>query len=559
MNKVRPYLFLLIAVCLFAAGCGFKQYSSNPPQYVVFPENNSTGLAVRLKISATFDRDMDPQTINDSSLTLISQAGAVPGAVSYEANNRTATFTPRADLAFATRYTANLSEAIKSNNGDSIAPFSWEFTTGTVNQSAAGTLDATFDGDGILEIGQSNIYSLALDSLGRILVVGSGSSANLAHLQLGDRGMAVWRYKDDGTADSSFGDNGIVVVYGSAGSAESHDDVGYSLAIDPAGKIYVTGTARNSQDNTAMVIWRLNSDGTLDTSFGGYGIVVFDGSDSATIESEGGASISVGTDGKIMVAGGGSTGPYPYDPQRNSEWKAIWRYNADGSPDPGFTDGSHVGYIIIPTASANLNASSAILDGEGKLLVAGSSPAGSMALWRIKPNGSFDETFGSSGRAVDVREGKGNAIALDPLGNIYVTGTALETLAMAIWKFDASGNRDNGFGEFGRAVYGAYNTSGLSILVEPSGEILVTGKKPNNLVLVRNPTDMVVWRYNPGGSTDESFGINGLVAYNFGVIDEQVFGSKILTDYFGRILVCGGAFAEGSFISSNRSLIWRYK
>jgi hypothetical protein len=96
-------------------------------------------------------------------------------------------------------------------------------------------------------------------------------------------------------------------------------------------------------------------------------------------------------------------------------------------------------------------------------------------------------------------------------------------------------------------------------LVEPSGEILVTGKKPNNLVLVRNPTDMVVWRYNPGGSTDESFGINGLVAYNFGVIDEQVFGSKILTDYFGRILVCGGAFAEGSFISSNRSLIWRYK
>jgi hypothetical protein len=96
-------------------------------------------------------------------------------------------------------------------------------------------------------------------------------------------------------------------------------------------------------------------------------------------------------------------------------------------------------------------------------------------------------------------------------------------------------------------------------LVEPSGEILVTGKKPNNLVLVRNPSDMVVWRYNPDGSTDESFGINGLVAYNFGVIDEQVFGLKILIDYFGKILVGGGTFAEGAFLETKKSVVWRYK
>jgi len=67
-------------------------------------------VAVDATVSAVFDKDMDPSTITASSFTLT--GSVVSGTVTYNSSTKTATFTPDANLAAGTTYTATLSTAI---------------------------------------------------------------------------------------------------------------------------------------------------------------------------------------------------------------------------------------------------------------------------------------------------------------------------------------------------------------------------------------------------------------------------------------------------------------
>jgi uncharacterized delta-60 repeat protein len=131
-------------------------------------------------------------------------------------------------------------------------------------------------------------------------------------------------YNSNGTLDSSFGNNGIVVHGNAAGG--NGVDVGNSIYVDSTGKIYVTGYSYNGRDFD-MVIWRYNSNGTLDTSFNGTGIVVYHnaaGGNGVDV----GNSIYVDSTGKIYVTGSSWNG-------RNPDM-VIWRYNSNGTLDSSF-------------------------------------------------------------------------------------------------------------------------------------------------------------------------------------------------------------------------------
>src|SRR5690606_18942093 len=78
----------------------------------------------------------------------------------------------------------------------------------------------------------------------------------------------IARLNADGSIDSSFGDNGHKVIHLTVGGT----DIANSIAVLDNGKILLAGAAGTSPRAPAFV--QLNPDGTLDSSFGFNGIMV---------------------------------------------------------------------------------------------------------------------------------------------------------------------------------------------------------------------------------------------------------------------------------------------
>jgi hypothetical protein len=81
------------------------------------------------RIDATFNVDMDPATIDASTMTVSRATTPVTGAVTYDAATRTASFTPASPLARGERYDVKLSSAIKSTAQRALASdYVWSFS-----------------------------------------------------------------------------------------------------------------------------------------------------------------------------------------------------------------------------------------------------------------------------------------------------------------------------------------------------------------------------------------------------------------------------------------------
>ncbi|TSA59812.1 MAG: hypothetical protein D4R41_02625 [Sediminibacterium sp.] len=151
-------------------------------------------------------------------------------------------------------------------------------------------------------------YSVAIDTSGNILLGGSSRSQN------GNRSdFAIVRYLSTGFLDTSFGGDGIVTT-----DVGMYDE-GRSVAVDGDGKILLGGSTVNGDGNSDFTLLRYNKDGTLDTMFGGNGIVTTD-----FVNNDKGQSVTIEGDGKILL-GGSSNGDF-----------ALLRYNKDGTPDLTF-------------------------------------------------------------------------------------------------------------------------------------------------------------------------------------------------------------------------------
>ena len=226
--------------------------------------------------------------------------------------------------------------------------------------SATGTLDNTFGTSGktITDMGinadQSSAVVIQPD--GKIVSGGTGSAGN--------NNFTVVRYNTNGTIDSSFGASGIMTQT-LRFSSEISD-----LALQSDGKIIAAGNVRDvsSSINTEMLITRLNTDGTLDTSFGTGGNVIQGSAASSWDRAE---SVRVLADGKIAAAGytnNFSDNPWNYDVE-------LLRLNADGTPDTTFGTGGGTGLIVLDPGAGTANNSEAgyslLQQADGKFVVVG--------------------------------------------------------------------------------------------------------------------------------------------------------------------------------------------
>ena len=370
--------------------------------------------------------------------------------------------------------------------------------------------------------------------------------------------MMLWRYNPDGTPDTTFGNGGIVVHDSTAGGSDYN--FGSSLTTDLQERILVTGSSRNAAGDFDMMIWRYNPDGTVDTSFGNGGIVV---SDCVAGENGNDYGYSIITDslGRILVTGSSFNGS-------NSDMM-LWRYNQDGTPDSGFGNGG----IVVSDSAAGGNGDdegySIIRDLQGRILVTGCSRDTSgnfaMVIWRYNVNGTLDSNFGSNGIVVNSNATNGDSsiigksITLDSQGRILVAGNsknASDDFAMVIWRFNPDGTPDATFGNGGKVVSGsAAGGNGYDY-----GNFITTDSQERILVTgwSRNTSDnfdMVVWRFNADGTLDTSFGNGGIVVSGGAAGGGSGdYGNSIATDSQVRILVTGSSFNG----LNSAMVIWRY-
>ncbi|EDP74720.1 hypothetical protein [Hydrogenivirga sp. 128-5-R1-1] len=430
-----------------------------------------------------------------------------------------------------------------------------DVTNVNVNCYDSGSLDTSFNSKGFVTHhnaaggnGRDNGKAITTDDQGRILVAGQSHNGS-------DFDLSLWRYNPDGTLDTSFGTKGFVTHHDAAGGGGS--DRVYSITTDNQGKILVTGESDNGSDMD-MVIWRFHPDGTLDTTFGTGGVVVHHNAAGGN-GGDTGRSIAIDSQGRILVTGHSRNGS-------GNDDMVIWRYNPDGTIDSAFGNNG----VVVHNSAAGGNGSdlgnSITIDGQGRILVTGESSNGSnddMVIWRYDIFGNLDASFGTGGVVVhhNAAGGDGNdlgkSITIDNQGRVLVAGHSQNgsDYDMVVWRYNPDGTLDTSFGNNGFVVHhnaagGNNHDYGRSIVIDKQKRILIGGSSFNT-----SDEDMVVWRYNPDGTLDTSFGNNGIVIHNSAAGgNNHDYARSITMDDDGKILVTGDSYNGSNY----DMVIWRF-
>ena len=331
---------------------------------------------------------------------------------------------------------------------------------GVLRYKSEGKLDSAFGTNGMVTTamgaGESHSSAGALQADGKIVVVGSAMIANSRWA------FAVVRYNSDGTLDPSFGLVGKMTT-----SIGLGDDNASALSIQPDGKIVVVGSSRDNFYIASFAIIRYNTNGSVDSTFGQNGKLVFHlgplityigGLYYGRYADEYASAVVVQTDAKIVVAGQSYVynGCYDYygGIYCNSAFAMI-RYNSNGSVDSSF--GAN-GKVI--DSLALLSASAAVLQTDGKILVTGSGTPDGYITKRYQSNGSVDASFGAGGSAITGLTGSGlghssRSLAIRSDGKIIVGGTLYtgNSSQFALLRYDNNGIPDSSFNRNGIAFF----------------------------------------------------------------------------------------------------------
>ncbi len=110
------------------------------------PAAFATGVPLNQIVSATFSTAMNPATISSSTFTLNGPGSTVvAGLVAYAAVGNTLTFTPTANLAPSTTFTATITTGAKNLAGTPLAGnYVWTFTTGAAVITTPPQIVSTF-------------------------------------------------------------------------------------------------------------------------------------------------------------------------------------------------------------------------------------------------------------------------------------------------------------------------------------------------------------------------------------------------------------------------------
>ncbi len=336
-----------------------------------------------------------------------------------------------------------------------------------VRYETGGSLDPTFGGgDGNVSIdftpGGDFPYAVRIQADGKIVVAGAAG-----YFGANSR-FALARLTSDGSLDPTFGDGGTVTT-----NLTPSYDFANGMAMQPNGKIVLVGSVSAGESNGKIGVLRYRSDGSLDPTFGGDGVVRAD----PTPTYDDGYAVGVEADGQIVVAGGtGFAGP-------NGRFVML-AFEHDGSLDPTFGGDGKVFTDLTP--KMDIPFALAIQDDGGIVVAGGAAQDGRdprFALARYVGDGSLDPTFHGDGTVitnVTPHADSAYGVAIDPDGKIVAAGTAGDggpAPRFGTVRYLADGTRDPTFRGDGTVTTDLTSSfdSAWSVAVQSDGSVVCSG------------------------------------------------------------------------------------
>ncbi|MFT5253836.1 MAG: putative delta-60 repeat protein [Flavobacteriales bacterium] len=400
-----------------------------------------------------------------------------------------------------------------------------------INLSQNGYLDLSFANNGIFTYPSQSYFGgedLTIDSNDDIFITGTVKESN------SDENVQIIKLLSSGHLDNSFGADGVKVVN------MSSNDVAYKSIIDSNGKLISVGKTKLN-DHYQMFAMRMNSDGSLDNTFGVNGIFTFSYGFGDAV-----AFSLVEVNNTLVLAG------YVTNANENIDF-ALIGMTSNGSIDPSF--GSN-GLIIIDINGNDDQFRDLVLDNSNNIIVCGQTTDDSLPYWnqtdfavyKFNQNGNIVSNFGNNGfKRIDFEENdlaqsirKFNESDSFLISGIFnnVDCSCDSTIAA---KINTTGELDNTFADNGKLRIPTDNGfiyyGGSSPVIQDNGKIVFAGPKVQLSPFIYDEHYM---RFDNTGVLDLSFGNQGLVIYDF---DRSVMNSK--SKHTGDRLLILGVRASG--------------
>ncbi|HWP40561.1 MAG TPA: hypothetical protein VNL70_06505, partial [Tepidisphaeraceae bacterium] len=403
---------------------------------------------------------------------------------------------------------------------------------------AASDLDPTFGNGGIvINPAAEAARDLAIQADNKVITVGQANS----HL-------SVVRYNTDGSVDSTFVANAATLP-----QINAIYDIGDGVVVDQAGRIVIAGTTNNGE----IFVARLLSDGTPDSSFGGNGLVVVDLGVGVTatdvaVRPGSGQILVLANDTVNYLAG---VVQLEDDGDLDPTFGALdSRFSTPQYPAgvPGvaaieFVDaGEFFGYGELFSLA---------IQNDGKIVVGGYNVnnADQALVARLLADGSaLDTTFGAGDS--DPVDGMVLTdlhlfsevyldVEIDAAGSIYLAGAFLDENTLlwgsTVHRYTSSGALDSTWGNGGEATLTSdtRNLIAGDLLLDSAGRVVIVGASGLDSFLVG--------RFDANGNPDTTFAPDGYVSTVVGDFSFAVAAVE-MNDGSGRLIVAGEAdFVQG--------------
>lgn len=369
-----------------------------------------------------------------------------------------------------------------------------------------GTPDLTFGTNGRVDHDFGTNYLVPTYCLeqtdGKILVAGASNFQP-------DK-FVVTRFLENGEIDITYGTNGRAILY----ALNSTGPNIRKILLQPNGKLLLAGEY-GLNGLSQVSIFRLNENGTLDNSFGVYGIYSYNLPNNLS-DLPGLADFTLQLDNKIIVSYFAGAG-FPF----------ITRLNTNGIVDTSYgTNG-----IFRPFINTNLLVCKVAVQQDGKFLFI-AYDLNQTKIVRYNQDNTLDTNYGTNGyNVIPVNNPDYLLFLLQPDSKCLLQNSS----GGKIYRFNIDGNYDNTFGNNGQITFNILNNYFGTIKVlsqQQDGKILLSGVR--NVGSSGGVSTNAMRRFNANGSVDTTFGNNGLVLIRNN--DQYKYAGPVLSLHSGKIL-----------------------